>query len=242
MTDRPRVLAARLAPALVALVPWAAAAAQVGHDPAGSPYRDLRYGQFLTATAGWMSGGGGQLGIGPHRGWVATLRHDFLADRTLTIGIGGGYARLERNYADLASTADPPLLGPVEHRVLFGEGVLQLNITGGKTWRNLAPYFSAGIGLAFAAKVADDTSGYNFGTKFYFAPGIGTRVFVSRRLFLRLEGRAQFWNLSYPATYRNDPDGFGPRVGPLAGRSLKEWSPVPMLHAGLGFAFHRPFF
>jgi hypothetical protein len=231
-------------PAAAALLALAAAplAAQVGHDPARSPYRDLRYSQFVSATSGVVFGGGGQLGIGPHGGWVATVRHEFLADRPLSLALMGGYARPERNYADLAATTTPRVKGPVEHRVLFGEGVLQFNLTGGKTWHGLAPYVSTGLGLAFAEKVPEDSSGYRFGTKFYLAPAVGVRAFVSRRLYVRLEARTMFWNLSYPATYRTqDPDGFGPLTPLLAGQ-LKEWSPVPMLHAGLGYAFRRPFF
>lgn len=231
-------------PALATLILAAGPlAAQVGHDPAGSPYRDIRYGQFVTATAGYMFGGGGQLGIGPHGGMVATLRHDFLADRPLTLGLGGGYARLDRNYANLAATEEPRVLGPEQHRVMFAEGVLQLNVTGGKTWNGLAPYASAGLGLAFAERVPADSSGYSFGTKFYFAPAVGVRAFLGRRLYLRVEARAMFWNLGYPASYRTeDPDGFGPLQPILAGSRRKEWSPVPMLHAGLGYAFRRPFF
>lgn len=219
-------------------------AAQVGHDPARSPYRDLRYGQFLSATAGYLFGGGGQFGVGPHRGPVATLRHDFLAERTLSVALVGVYARLERNIADPFVATEPRIRGPIEHRVLAGEGVLQLNLAGGKTWHGLAPYVSAAAGLAFAEGVPEDTSGYKFGTKIYFAPALGVRAFLSRRLFLRLEARTLFWNLSYPeARFENDPDGaFGPLVPLLANRPRKEWVPSPMLHAGLGYAFRRPFF
>ena len=226
----------------LALLAAAPLEAQVGHDPARSPYRDLRYTQFVSATAGYLFGDGGQFGVGPHRGLVATLRHEFLADRTLSVALLGGYSRLERNFADPFSPAEPRIRGPIEHRVLFGEGVLQLNATGGKTWHGLAPYFSAGIGLAFAETVVQDTSRYRFGTKFYLAPALGLRAFLSRRLFLRLEARSVFWNLSYPDSFRQDPDGFGPLQPLLAGRPRKEWVPSPMLHAGLGFALRRPFF
>jgi hypothetical protein len=233
-------------PAPLCLLALAAAAplgAQVGHDPARSPYRDLRYNQFVAATAGYLFGTGGQLGIGPHGGWVVTLRHEFLADRALSIALLGGHGRLQRSFADLQATRDPRVKGPVEHGVSFAEGLLQLNATGGKTWHNLAPYVAAGLGLAFSQRIDSDSSGYRFGTKFYFAPALGVRAFISRRLYLRLEARTLFWNLGYPQTYRTiDPDGFGPLEPILARRQLKEWSPVPMLHAGLGFAFHRPFF
>ncbi len=219
-----------------------AAAAQVGHDPAGSPYRDLRFGQFVSVSAGKLFGSGGTLGIGPRDGDVIWVRHEFLADRPLSISLGGGYTRAHRSYVDLDLT-DDRVQGPIETNVWFAEGTLQLNLTGSKTWHGLAPYANLGLGLGFGQRAGIDSSGYNLGTKFYLAPGAGARVFLSRRLYLRLEARAIFWSLSYPEAYRSsDPDGFGPLLPLLSGQPIKEWVPAPMLHAGLGFAFRRPFF
>ncbi len=218
------------------------ATAQVGHDPARSPYRDLVYGQFLSVSTGYLFGDGGKLGIGPHDGQVVTLRHDFLADRPLTIALGGGWARLQRSYADTAALVNR-IKGPVRHNVYWGEFIAQLNLTGGRTWHDLAPYANLGLGLAYAELLKQDSTGYQFGVRFFVAPGAGVRLFLSRRLFLRLEARAIFWNLSYPNGYQtHDPDGFGPLLPLLSGQGLKEWSPVPLLHAGIGYAFHRPFF
>jgi hypothetical protein len=232
-----------LAAVLAATVAGAGAlGAQVGHDPARSPYRDLRYNQFLSATAGYMFGSGGRLGIGPHQGRAFGLRHDFLADKALSIAIGGGWATLDRNYADTSVLVNR-IKGPVQHDIYYGEFLAQLNLAGNRTWHNLAPYVNLGLGLAFSGKLQQDSTGYKFGTRFYVGPAAGVRVFLSRRLFVRLEAKAMFWNLSYPSIYRTqDPDGFGPILPILAGQSLKEWSPVPLLHAGLGYAFHRPFF
>jgi hypothetical protein len=218
------------------------AAGQVGHAPSRSPYRDLRWGQFVSVSAGALLGKGGTLGIGPHDGKVIWVRHEFLADRPVSLSLGGGLARSDRNYVDFGAPA-APVKGPVQHDTWFAEGTVQLNLTGGKTWRNLAPYVNGGIGLAFGERLAVDSSGYKFGTRFYLAPGIGTRVFLTRRLYLRVEARALFWSLSYPARYREDPDGItGPLVGVLQGQAIKEWSPAPAIHAGLGYAFRRPFF
>ncbi len=216
--------------------------AQVGHDPARSPYRDLRWGQFISLSAGQAFGAGGSHGLGPQDGRVIWARHEFLADRPLTIGFGAGYAQLQRNFAD-TSLSGQGFRGPVDQNVWFAEGVLQLNLTGGKTWNSLAPYIGLGLGLAFGENVPEDRSGYKFGTKFYFAPAVGLRTFVTRRLYVRAEARAVFWNLSYPALYRTyDPDGLGPMQPLLADQPLKEWAPTPMLHAGLGYAFRNPFF
>ncbi|MBM4188425.1 MAG: hypothetical protein FJ206_14075 [Gemmatimonadetes bacterium] len=217
------------------------ALAQVGHDPAKSPYRDLRYGQFVSLTVGKVFGSGGDLGISPHNGQLAILRHDFLADRPLSISLGGGYAKLDRNFPIFGATRNQ-LSGPVEHDVWWGEGTVQLNLTGGKSWHNLAPYLSASMGIAVAERVPADTSGYKFGTKFFLAPAAGVRIFLTRRLFARVEARANFWSVTYPNRIRDDPDGpFGPEV-PLFAGELKSWIPTPILHAGLGFAFRRPFF
>ncbi len=214
---------------------------QVGHDPATSPYRDLRYGQFVTLTVGQLFGQGGKLGIGPHSGQMAILRHDFLADRPLSIALGAGLARVDRKIADLGPVPRR-LIGPIQHNVYFAEGTAQFNLAGGKTWHNAAPYVSLGLGLAMAETIPNDSSRYRFGTKFYLAPAVGVRYFLTRRLFLKVEARTTFWSLSYPVTFRDDPDGpFGP-AGPLLTGEIKEWSPTPLLHAGFGFAFHRPFF
>ncbi len=227
------------AAAVLVLVP--PAKAQVGHNPATSPYRDMRYGQFVTLTTGKMFGSGGKLGLGPHSGQVVILRHDFLADRPLSVSLGAGWGRVDRFVADLAAVPRR-LDGPLQHNLWFGEGTTQLNLTGGKTWHNAAPYLSLSLGLAMSETIPSDSSRYRFGTKFFLAPAIGVRYFVSRRLFVKVEARSTFWNLSYPITFRDDPDGpFGP-AGPLLTGELKEWSPAPVLHAGLGFAFRRPFF
>src|SRR5262245_60160112 len=135
-----RALVLALAGALVG----GSLAAQVGHDPAHSPFKDLRYGQFLSVTGGYMLGAGGKLGIGPHDGQVVSLRHDFLADKPLSISLGGGFARLDRKFAD---TVSHQIKGPVQHDLYFGELLAQLNLVGGRTWHGLAPYVNLGLGL-----------------------------------------------------------------------------------------------
>lgn len=218
------------------------AAAQVGHDPARTPYRDLRYGQFISLSAGKAFGQGGTIGVGPHDGEVVWLRHEFLGDRAVSFGLAGGFARLKRTIA-FPDSVRQPVRGPFPHNVYFAEATLQLNLTGGKTWHSVAPYANAGLGLAFAERLPADVTGYKLSTKFYLAPSVGARLFLSRRMFVRVEARAVFWSLTYPASYRStDPDGLGPAKPILAGQALKEWAPVPMIHAGLGYAFHNPFF
>ncbi|MEO8451639.1 MAG: hypothetical protein ABI647_17730 [Gemmatimonadota bacterium] len=217
-------------------------AAQVGHDPAKSPYRDLKYGQFVSFTAGYFNGEGGQIGVGPHDGKIFTLRHEFLADRPFSLAITAGYGDLKRIIADTSSVASrPQFRGPVKQSVMFAEGTFQLNLTGGKTWHSIAPYIGSGIGLAFASSIKSDSSGYKFSTKFYVAPTVGLRIFATPRLFIRLEARTYFWSLSYPATFRTDFDGSGPLQPVLTTPVSKEWVTSGVYNIGIGYAFHRPF-
>src|SRR5258706_353404 len=181
MISRSRaVLRAVVVLAIAALVARPAAA-QVGHDPARSPYHDLQYSQFLSISTGYLFGDGGKLGIGPHHGMVVSLRHDFLADRAVTIALGGGWARAQRNFADTNAIINR-VKGPIEHNLYWGEFITQLNLTGGRTWHDLAPYINLGLGLTGARQIKEDTSGYKFGVRFFAAPGVGVRLFLSRRL------------------------------------------------------------
>ncbi len=217
------------------------AAAPVGHDPARSPYRDLRFGQFLGATAGWFGGSGGQIGLAPHRGVLYGLRYDFLAERTVTIGAGVSTGELERLVVDPDAPAATRTTGPVGQRVTILEGHLQFNLTGGKSWRRLAPFVSGSGGLLLGGNVPEDTGDFEFKTKLTFTPGIGTRVFLSERLFLRLEARAVFYQVKYPDSYFEVPANAPGEDPVLLGQRPKEWITSGWYQVGLHYAFYRPF-
>jgi hypothetical protein len=118
---------------------------------------------------------------------------------------------------------------------------LQFNVTGGKSWNRLAPFIAAGVGLALAGDTPADSSQYDFGRKFYVAPSIGTRFFLSDRLHIRAEARAVFWKLNYPTTFQTEPvEEPGTPENPNAvipGDNLSEWTASPWLQIGVGYAF-----
>ena len=234
---RPR----RLLPAAMLLVSAAGPAlAQVGHDPARSPYRTLRYGQFVGIAGGHFGGGGGQIGVAPHKGETFGLRYDFLAANTVTMGLSVTHMRLERFIVDKDKPIETGKTGPVDVNATFFEGIFQLNVTGGKTWHGIGPFASAGFGLALVDRTAIDTSGFKFRVKAALTPGIGARVFLSDRLFLRLEARTTFWQVSYPQVYRSPPSSDLSKPPVITGSS-KEWVTNTWYNVGLSYAFHRPF-
>ena len=232
----------RLTPLLLLLLCiTTAAAAQVGHPPGRSPYRDIRRGHTVTAFAGQMGGSGGRFGVGPHDGTVFGARYDIRTSRTLQLGLGFMRADLERLIVDPFVQLNRRTSGPVSQQVTFVEFDLQFNLTGGKTWHRIAPFAGTGLGLAFGSGTAADTSGFEFGRKFYLAPHIGTRIFLTRRIHLRAEARTAFWKVSYPVTFQQEPPlqpgtPDNPNAVITDGRT-SEWATTSSLQIGLGFGF-----
>jgi hypothetical protein len=217
------------------------AAAQVGHPPANSPYRDIRKGHSFTPVYGQFGGDGGSLGIGPHDGPAYGFRYDIRNGSTLQFGFAFSYAELQRlivnPFVELANRVS----GPVDQTVGLAEINLQFNLTGTKTWHRLAPFLGAGIGLTFPNTTPGDSSGYDFGHKIYLVPSAGVRLFVTDRLFLRGEVRSVFWKLKYPNSFTLEP-----RLEPgtpdhpnavIINGDLSEWDASTWLLAGLGFSF-----
>ena len=225
--------------ALPLLLP-VAAPAQVGHDPARSPYRTLRYGQFLGVSTGLFRGTGGQLGVAPHHGPSVGLRYDLLANGTLTVGFAASYASLERFVVDPRKPIATAVTGPVKQWAALTETILQFNLTGGKTWNRIAPFVSGGLGFVLAGKTPEDSSGFKFRTRFALTPGLGARIFLSEKLFLRIEGRAMFWSITYPTSFRTAPST-DPTQPPVLPTPRKEWVRNGWYSVGLSYAFARPF-
>lgn len=232
-----RLLTAALA---VHLLLPGAAQAQVGHDPAHSPYRTLRYSQFISLSGGLLNGNGGAIGVAPHHGGALGLRYEFLSSGTITLGLQATLADLERLVVDPTKPIATAVSGPIKQRTAIGEAILQFNVTGGKTWHRIAPFVSAGLGFLLAAKTPEDNSGFAFRTRFALTPGLGARVFLSDRLYLRLEARTAFWSVTYPASFRSTPST-APLEPPVLATPRKEWLANGWYSVGLGYAFSRPF-
>lgn len=216
-------------------------AAQVGHPPRSSPYRDILKGHTFTVTGGYFSGDGGRFGIGPHSGAVFGARYDIRTASAIQLGIGIARGNLERFIVNPFVSLANRRSGPVKQSVTFAELDLQFNVTGGKSWHRIAPYAAASGGFAFASGTPADTSRYEFGNKLYLAPAAGVRVFLSDRLHLRAEARATFWKLNYPTTFQQEPvEEPGTPENPnavITGDNLTEWTTSSWLQAGVGYSF-----
>jgi hypothetical protein len=190
--------------------------AQVGHPPGSSPYRDIPKGHTFTPFAAYFAGDGGRFGVAPHDGQLYGFRYDIRTGSTIQMGLLLGHGQMQRVILD-SLVGVGAVTGTVDQATTFVEADLQLNLTGGKTWNRLAPFIGAGLGLAWAEDPPGDRSLFELGTKFYFAPHAGLRLFVTDRIHLRGDARVLFWKLSYP--------------------NLSEWDTSGWYQAGLGFGF-----
>ena len=214
-----------------------AVSAQVGHPPRSSPYRDIRKGHTFTVLGGYFSGDGGQFNIGPHDAAVFGVRYDVRTGGTIQLGLGIARGNLKRFIVDPFVPLANRKTGPVRQSVTFADVTIQFNLTGGKSWHRIAPFVAAGAGLALAGGTPADTSLYDFGRKFYFAPSAGVRVFLTDRLHLRAEAKATFWKLNYPATFESAPVAEPTTPAVITDGKLTEWTSSRWLQVGLGYSF-----
>lgn len=223
---------------LVAAVPLAA---QVGHPPSASPYQDITDGHSITPMVGYLAGGGGRFGIGAHNGTVYGARYDVRTGKTIQFGVGYAQGDLDRFIINPFVRVANRVSGPFNQLTRFADLSVQLNISGGKGWHGIAPYSGVSVGVAFGKDLAADTSGYEFGNKFYVAPQVGTRFFIGSHVHLRAEARAAFWKLKYPLVFGEEPvDEPGTPEAPnavITDNQFDEWSVSPWFQVGLGYAF-----
>ena len=233
-----RVLAVALFASTLAVLAVPRAAAQVGRRPTESPYHDILGARWLDLSGGKVLGTGGPLLVGPRDGTLAGARVTFRGDHSLSLSLGGWWAGTVRHVVDANDSVATRVKPDIKHSLIAAEFALQFNLTGAKSWHGLAPFAALGIGLAKAQKTpAADTSGYSFGTRFYFAPSLGTRLMVTQSIALRAEARALFWSLKYPASYSVAPvhqPGANPVnvTGKTGGYTV-----TPALLIGLSFRF-----
>ena len=224
---------------LVSNVPTFQLSAQVGHDPSRSPYRDVPRGGVAVLTAGYLGGSRGRVDVGLSDGPTFGVRYE-AGLGAIGVSLGLAYGQTTRFVVDPTKDSASRKTGPFDDDVVLADAGLQLVLTGRKTWHGLAPYLGGSIGVAVGGGSPRDTSGYDFGSKFTFAPEAGIRWYAARRVSLRADFRAVAWKLTYPISYKvPGPTGCTTdcsRVLPLDA-PLDEWTWHPWVTIGIGWTF-----
>src|SRR2546425_2967389 len=215
--------------------------AQVGHDPAHSPYRDILLHSGPVFFVGHLGADRGVAGAGTSNALTFGARYEIPAGRSLHFQFTGAYLRGDRFILDPRADSSSPArrTGPYKSDLALVEVGMQLRLTGGKTWRGFAPYVGTGLGLIFDVNSPGDTtrSGYQFGSKLTLALASGVRWYPARRVMINADVRAQLWRLKYPLSFHDPtqaPDGS--RVIPLT-QPLNDWTLHPWISLGIGWIF-----
>lgn len=223
--------------AVIGLAIAAPVRAQVGHDPASSPFHDLTTTQGLTVSFGRFAGARTVAGVGARPGTYVGLRFD-----TRLSGPADFWASVAR-VASSRRVVNPDTVvtvtGPVEMPLIAADLGLALNLTGAKTWHRLAPYVGLGIGVLTPVKTVTDPGGYKAATNFSFVPTIGTRVFVGRSLAIRIDARDYYFRYEWPLSYYGGTDANGNNFPPVFDPSTptKQWTHNFALSVGLTYTF-----
>ena len=117
-------------------------------------------------------------------------------------------------------------------RTLIG---FALGLAGRKSWHNLAPQVSAGVGV-LTSKAADDTTGFKFGTPFAFTFGAGVKYVTGGRLQLRADIRERLFRQKYPDAYYITASD---NTAVLTDSPRSYWTNHGLLTAGVSILFDR---
>jgi hypothetical protein len=220
-------------------IPAVQLSSQVGHDPAHSPYRDILLRSGPVLFVGHLSADRGRAGAGPSNALTFGTRYEIPAGQSLVLQFNAAYLQADRFIIDPRADSSSPArrTGPMDSDLLLAEFAVQLRLTGGKTWRGLAPYVGAGLGMAFDVNSPGDTtgSGYQFGSKLTLSGATGVRWYPARRMMVNVDLRAQLWRLRYPVSFHT-PASDGSRVVPLT-QPLTDWTGHPWISLGVGWTF-----
>lgn len=191
---------------VVALLSAVPASAQVGHEPANSPYTDLEHKQEITWLFGYLRTRHDPAGVAPRSAAMSGARYELnlVGPLALSADIIAGFS--DRRVLDPARPLATRDMGTESARVYAADLALAVDLTGRKSWNRLVPQLRAGLGVV-SSSAKDDSSGFSFGTPFAFTFGGGLKFVPGGRLQLRMDVTDRVFKLSYPDSYyRNASD------------------------------------
>lgn len=180
-----------------------------------SPFEYLERRQEIGPFAGVMSVDEGRFGFGPSGGPVYGLRYAIELAGPLALEGLGGIVDGTREVVDPSRLPGDRIIGEVDSRQLLIDAGFRFTFTGRRSWHGLAPFISAGAGIAIDlldTSVVDERllpeDVFDFGNSFFGTLGAGTRWFVSESIAARFDGTFSLWKLDTPTGFDNPERGF----------------------------------
>lgn len=180
-----------------------------------SPFRYLERRQEIGPFAGIMSTDEGRFGFGPSGGPAYGLRYAIELTGPLALEGLGGVVDGTRDVVDPSRLPGDRIIGEVDSRQLLVDAGFRFTLTGRRSWHDLAPFLSAGAGMAIDlldTSVVDErllpADVFDFGNSFFGTLGLGTRWFVTEAVAARIDGTFSLWKLDTPTGFDEPERGF----------------------------------
>ena len=226
----------RFAIALIVGLAPTGMAAQVGHLPQDSPFRDVPYRHELTTYSGWYTGAEGSAGVGPQAGPIAGVSYDIRIGGPAFFSAHGAYAFSQRNVIDPLNPVATRHQGVKDVGLVMLDAGITLNLTGQKSWHGFIPFTRFGAGIVMNVGGQADPANFTIGTPFALIFGGGLRWTSGGRWQLRLDATDHLFQLSYPSSYNSIPEGGGRPV--LIG-DTEEWTHNGVFTIGASYIISR---
>jgi opacity protein-like surface antigen len=222
---------------VVALLAALPAAAQVGHEPAKSPYIDLEHNQEITAMFGYTRMRHDPAGIAPQSAPAVGVRYELTLTGPLALSADLVTAFANREVIDPALPKSTRDRGPQSAAVHALDLALAMNLTGQKSWHNFVPQVRGGVGLVSSA-AKDDSSGFSFGTPFAFTLGAGVKFVPAHgRIQVRADVTDRIFKLGYPDSYYKKASDLTAVLDPSTPKSF--YTHHTALTVGVSYLFGR---
>ena len=184
------------------------AVAQVGYDPAHSPFRDIDQTQELSLYTGYYHAKADVARVAPRSGPMVGAHYQWRVNGPASFTFDFARVASQRLVLDPEQpTTCPPdpgncrSLGLYRWPLYFFDGTLAMSLTGARTYRNFSPEMRAGFGIASDFHDKPDVGDFGFGTRFAFLWGAGLRWIPGGRYAIRADLMNHLYTVRYPTTY-----------------------------------------
>jgi len=186
-------------------------AAQVGHDPHKSPFRDLEQTMELTVFSGVYNARRDPARVAPQNGAILGVHYQWRANGPLSLTGTLSRVESERRVLDPERVAtcggstepnpDCKLVRTYRWPLYHMDGGLALDLTGARTFHGLVPDLKAGVGFVSDFHTQPDVGEFAFGTRFAMKWGGGIRWVPTDLFQLRADVTNYLHSIRYPETY-----------------------------------------
>jgi hypothetical protein len=200
-----------------------------------SPYRFIQGRHDVGMMVGFLGENRGTHGIAPGGGPMLGARYAIELSGPFAAELSGYFVPTDRMVFTPQNDVGLVPFGEASLVVAAIDARIRFTVTGDRTWRGLAPFVTAGGGIAgsFGNLSSFDrelipANRVDFGPSMLFLGGLGTRWIPGDRITFRAEATYHFWR-------QGTPPGWVTVEEELDGELGEEWLAIPGVVLGLSY-------